>query len=219
MKTAGRVWGRYNLTPGKATNENATLAERAAEQLGEAAAKLHDQQARSARKGKTKGRRKTKPTKGMTKGKPKKKDNHVGRRVGDSFWEDPDETPRKSLAGLFGGSEGSTPQTRSSDEEPNTEDKKFIKDDGEPDSDPSYHPSEDESEWASGLENPDEETKKNKPMPGGVWLEDEDGDAVWVSRLCCGSHLRTTSAQMRHRANSVKQKLTHVGEQFELYSV
>ena len=34
----------YNLTPGKATNENGTLAERAAEQLGEAAAKLHDQQ-------------------------------------------------------------------------------------------------------------------------------------------------------------------------------
>ena len=88
----------FNLTPGKATNENDTLAERAAEQLGEAAALLHDQQSRSARKEKTKGQRKTMPTKGKKKGKPKtEKDSHSGRRVGDSFWEDPDETPRKRL--------------------------------------------------------------------------------------------------------------------------
>ena len=171
----------YNLTPGKATNENGTLAERAAEQLGEAAAKLHDQQARSARKGKTKGRRKTKPTKGKTKGKTKKKDNHAGRRVGDSFWENPDETPRKSLEGLFDGSEGSTPQTRSSEEEPNTEDKKFIRGDDEPESDPSYHPSEDESEWGSGLENPFEEMKKDEHTPLG--------HASWVCLLGYCSHL------------------------------
>ena len=169
-----------NLTPGRATNENDALAERAAEQLGEAAAKLHDQQARSARKGKTNGRRKTKPTKGKTKGKTKKKDNHVGRRVGDSYWEDPDETPRKSLAGLFEGSGGSTPQTRSSDEEPNTEDKKFIKGDDEPESDPSYHPSEDEEEWDSGLDSREPESKLDNPVPGGAWVDDADGDAVWV---------------------------------------
>ena len=33
----------FDFTPGKTTNENDTLAERAAEQLGEAAALLHDQ--------------------------------------------------------------------------------------------------------------------------------------------------------------------------------
>ena len=171
----------FNLTPGKATNENDTLAERAAEQLGEAAALLHDQQSRSARKEKTKGQRKTKPTKGKKKGKPKtEKDSHSGRRVGDSFWEDPDETPRKSLAGLFDGSGGSTPQTRSSKEEPNTDDREFIKGDGEPLSDPSYHPTDEESDWCSGLESPFQETKIDKPIPGGAWINDADGDAVWV---------------------------------------
>ena len=113
----GEVFG---LTPGKATNENDTLTARSAEQLGAAAAALHDQQARSARKGKTKTGRKTKTTKGK-KGTTKRKDNRTGRRAGDSLWEDPDETPRKSLVRLFDGSSGgSTPQTRSSEEEPNT---------------------------------------------------------------------------------------------------
>ena len=90
----------FNLTPGKATNENDTLAERAAEQLGEAAAALHDQQSRrSARKGKAKGQHKTKPTKGKKKGEPKnKKDNHAGRRVGDSYWEDTSVTVRTTTA-------------------------------------------------------------------------------------------------------------------------
>ena len=55
----------FNLTPGKADNENDTLAARAAEQLGEAAAILHDQQSRrKARKGKAKTGGKTKKTKG-----------------------------------------------------------------------------------------------------------------------------------------------------------
>ena len=102
--SVGEVFG---LTPGKATNENDTLVERAAEQLGEAAALLHDQQSRcKTRKGKTKTTkkgRKTKTTKGK-KGTTKKKDNRVGRRAGDSFWEDPDETPRMSLVRLFDGS-------------------------------------------------------------------------------------------------------------------
>ena len=103
--SVGEVFG---LTPGKATNENDTLAARSAEQLGETVTTLHDQQARSARKGKTKGRRKSKSKKGEKRGKPKnKKDNHAGRRVGDSFWADPDETPRKSLMRLFDGSGGS----------------------------------------------------------------------------------------------------------------
>ena len=67
----------FNLTPGKATNENDTLAARAAEQLGEAAAILHDQQSRrKAREGKTKTGHKTKTTKGK-KGTTKKKDNHA----------------------------------------------------------------------------------------------------------------------------------------------
>ena len=78
--SVGEVFG---LTPGKATNENDTLAARAAEQLGEAAAALHDQQSRrKARKGKTKTGRKTKTTKGK-KGTTKKKDNRTGRRAGD----------------------------------------------------------------------------------------------------------------------------------------
>ena len=136
----------FNLTPGKATNDNDTLTDRVTEQLGEAAALLHDQQSRrKARKGKTKTGRKTKTTKGK-KGTIKKKDNLAGRRVGDSFWEDPDETPRKSLVRLFDGSGGSTPQTRSSNEQPNTDDEEFIKDDGEPESDPPHMPTDD-SEW------------------------------------------------------------------------
>ena len=122
----------FNLTPGKAANEIDTLAARSAEQLGEAAAILHDQQSRrKARKGKTKGRRETKGQKGTTGKKNDQKDNHAGRRVGDSFWEDPAETPRKSLVRLFDGSGGSTPQTRSSEEEPDTDDRDFIKDDDE----------------------------------------------------------------------------------------
>ena len=103
----------------------------------------------------------------------------MGRRVGDSFWEDPDETPRKSLVLLFDGSGGSTPQTRSSDEDPNTDDEKFIKDDGESESDPPYMPT-DESEWWSGTEDPDKETKKDKPTIGDAWIDDTDGEAVWV---------------------------------------
>ena len=171
----------FNLTPGKADNENDTLAARAAEQLGEVAAILHDQQSRrKTRKGKTKtGRKTTKPKgkKGMTE---RKEDKRSGRRVGDSYWEDPDETPRKSLVRLFDGSGGSTPQTRSSEEEPNTDDRDFIKGDDEPLSDPSYHPSDDEEEWGSSLDGGDQETKREKPMPGGAWIDDADGKAVWV---------------------------------------
>ena len=92
----------------------------------------------------------------------------------------PDEIPRKILVCLFDGSGGSTPQTRSSKEEPNTDDREFIKGDGEPLSDPSYHPTDEESDWCSGLESPFEETKIDKPIPGGAWINDADGDAVWV---------------------------------------
>ena len=114
----------FNLTPGKAENENDTLAARSAEQLGEAAAYLHDQQSRrKARKGKTKTGRRTKKTKGKKGTTERKEDKHSGRRVGDSYWEDPAETPRKSLVRLFDGSGGSTPQTRSSEEEPDTDDR------------------------------------------------------------------------------------------------
>ena len=97
------------------------------------------------------------------------------------MWEDPDETPRKSLVRLFDGSSGgSTPQTRSSEEEPNTEDRKFIKGDDESLSDPSYHPTDEESEWGSGLDAPGTESKVSHPVPGGVWVDDHDGEAVWV---------------------------------------
>ena len=129
----------FDLTPGKATNENDTLAERAAEQLGEAAAALHDQQSRrKARKGKRnrrdeEQRRKARTTKGK-KGKAKHKEgNGAGRRARDSLWADPDETPRHSLVRLFDGSRsgGSTPLVPSSDEEPNTDDRAFIVDDVE----------------------------------------------------------------------------------------
>ena len=160
----------FDLTPGKATNENDTLAERAAEQLGEAAASLHDQQARSARKGKTKGRHKTKATK-ATKGKKdktkKKWGNGAGRRARDFLWADPDETPRHSLVRLFDGSRsgGSTPLEHSSDEEPNTEDRNFIKGDDESESDPPYNPTDEEKELGADS-NPEEETKAEHPAGG-----------------------------------------------------
>ena len=97
---------------------------------------------------------------------------HVtGRRAGDSLWEDPDETPRKSLVRLFDGGGGSTPHTHSSDEEPNTEDKDFIKGADEPDTDPTYTPTDEESEWYSGLERPEEESKKTNPVSGGAWMD------------------------------------------------
>ena len=177
----------FNLTPGKATNENDTLAERAAEQLGEAAAALHDQQSRrKARKGKKnrrdeEQRRKTRTTKGK-KGKAKHKGgNGAGRRARDSLWADPDETPRHSLVRLFDGSRsgGSTPLVPSSDEEPNTDDRAFIADDVGGDSDPLYEPTDEEDEELRAGSNPEEETKADHPA-GGEWFTDGDGDQVWV---------------------------------------
>ena len=36
------------------------------------------------------------------------------------------------------------------------------------------------AEWCSGLGSPDQETKRDKPIPGGAWIDDADGQAVWV---------------------------------------
>ena len=139
------------------------LAERAAEQFGEAAASLHDQQARTARKGKIKRATQDHGDQGEEGQSQEKGANGAGHRAKDSLWTDPDETPRHILVCLFDGSRsgGSTPMYDSSEEEPNTDDRHFMKGDDESESDPPYRPTDEEEEM--GEESNQEEDMNDLP--------------------------------------------------------
>ena len=95
----------------------------------------------------------------------------MGRLARDLLWVEPDEIPRHILVRLFEGSHigGSTPLVPSSDsdEEPNTNDRKFLKGETEETSDPSYEPTDEKDEELTGEESNHEEDTKSKYPSGG----------------------------------------------------
>ena len=174
------------VTPSKTKSKNSTVAERAAEQLAEAAAALHDAQTDRKNSGGKQKTTKAKKVKGSKKkGNKGKKAKGPGRRPRISFhgFVDEEKPARESMVRLFDGSHsgGSTPLAESSEEEPNTEDNEFLVDENEVLSDPDYIPTDEEAEELNeSIRDPDEETKHGNTPEGGDWVEGGGAEMVWV---------------------------------------
>ena len=159
--SVGQILG---LTPGLVRHRSHTVEEAAAEQMAEIAAARHDKE-RSMQKGKRASRtsetRKTRvasTSRGTRTRTVSENAADVGasrskKKVGSarlSFWsKDHAVTPRKSLVAMFDSVSEGEPSV---DEEPNTQDREFIKDTGEEESDPNYELTDSQEEELSELD-------------------------------------------------------------------